>query len=107
MSFFGGLLIRKKTTSPNFCQKCNYDSISFFCSSSECDITYEMDHAYEDLVSKEPSSHEGPRTLTILNREVVFQRTCGRILDSTFNELCRRVRIILFLEILNYVKIYL
>ena len=55
----------------------------------ETDSKYEMDRSYEDLVSKE-KAEEGMRTLNVLNREVVFQRTCGTILDATFNELCKR-----------------
>uniref|UniRef100_A0A1B6CUE1 AAA+ ATPase domain-containing protein n=2 Tax=Clastoptera arizonana TaxID=38151 RepID=A0A1B6CUE1_9HEMI len=31
-----------------------------------------------------------PRTINILGRNVVFNKTCGQILDSTFSELCDR-----------------
>lgn len=32
-----------------------------------------------------------PRTLSIRGRNVSFERTCGQVLDSTFEELCDRV----------------
>lgn len=32
-----------------------------------------------------------PRTINILERNVVFSKTCGQILDTTFSELCDRV----------------
>lgn len=32
-----------------------------------------------------------PKTLTIKGRNVSFQRTCGGVLDTTFEELCDQV----------------
>lgn len=32
-----------------------------------------------------------PRTITHFGRDLTFQKTCGRVLDSTFEELCDRV----------------
>ncbi|KAI0223292.1 AFG1-like ATPase [Lamellibrachia satsuma] len=57
--------------------------------SSECDAKYELDRIYEDLVSKE-KAEEGPYTLTVLGRKVHLSKTCGSIIDCTFDELCMK-----------------
>lgn len=33
-----------------------------------------------------------PRTLIIMQRNLLFQKVCGRVLDASFEELCDRVR---------------
>lgn len=33
-----------------------------------------------------------PRTLSIMGRNVQFNKTCGQVLDCTFADLCERVR---------------
>lgn len=32
-----------------------------------------------------------PKVLTIMGRNVTFNKTCGQVIDATFNELCARV----------------
>lgn len=56
---------------------------------SECDATTEMNKVFKILSSKENDTVR-PKTLTVLGRTVDFQRTCGQVLDSTFNDLCDR-----------------
>lgn len=34
------------------------------------------------------------RTISIRGRNVTFRKTCGQVLDTTFEELCDRVRVI-------------
>ncbi|KAK2144143.1 hypothetical protein LSH36_782g05020 [Paralvinella palmiformis] len=48
-----------------------------------------MDRTYEDLVSR-ANAVEGPRTLNVMNRSVYFPKTCGRILDTSFHDLCMK-----------------
>lgn len=35
----------------------------------------------------------GPRTLTVLGRDVTLRKTCGSIADCTFDELCGAVSV--------------
>ncbi|KAK2179498.1 hypothetical protein NP493_484g00031 [Ridgeia piscesae] len=56
---------------------------------SECDAKYELDRIYEDLVSKE-KAEEGPQTLTVMGRKLHLKKTCGSIVDCTFEELCMK-----------------
>lgn len=35
-----------------------------------------------------------PRTVTHFGRDLTFQKTCGQVLNSSFDELCDRVRIL-------------
>ena len=58
-----------------------------YFSASECDIKYEMDRVYEELVSRS-NGVEGVKHIEVLGRTLTFERTCGRILDTTFHELC-------------------
>ena len=53
------------------------------------------------------STEEGPRELTVMGRKVLLQRTCGRILDTTFHELCIKVNqlLIFFSQIFKVVHI--
>jgi len=38
-----------------------------------------------------------PRIITIRGRNVTFRKTCGQVLDTTFEELCDRVRYFSFI----------
>lgn len=40
-----------------------------------------------------------PKTLTIKGRNVVFNKTCGQVIDATFEELCDRVSDIMYKNI--------
>ena len=34
---------------------------------------------------------EGPRDLQVMGRKLTLQKTCGKLLDVTFNDLCMKV----------------
>lgn len=51
-----------------------------------------MERMFKILCSQENDIIR-PRTITHFGRDLTFQRTCGQVLDSTFEELCDRVRI--------------
>nr|XP_018898640.1 PREDICTED: putative ATPase N2B [Bemisia tabaci] len=48
-----------------------------------------VENIFKQLVANENDIIR-PKTLTILGRDVVFQKVCGQILNSTFAELCDR-----------------
>lgn len=54
-----------------------------------------MDKIFKMLCSMENDIIR-PRTLTIMGRNVTFNKTCGQVIDSTFNELCARVSVNFF-----------
>ncbi|KAF8793127.1 AFG1-like ATPase isoform X1 [Argiope bruennichi] len=56
---------------------------------SESNATRVLDEAFKLLASRENDVIR-PKTLTIKNRNVTLQKTCGRIADCTFKELCDR-----------------
>lgn len=60
-----------------------------YFSAADCDIKYEMDRVYEELVSRSNAA-EGVKHIEVLGRTLTFEKTCGRILDTTFHELCAR-----------------
>lgn len=59
-------------------------------SKSESDADTEMDKIFKFLCSMENDIIR-PRTLTIMGRNVTFKKTCGQVIDTTFDELCARV----------------
>ena len=40
-----------------------------------------------------PIVEVGPRTTIVLGRKVTFKKTCGRILDASFADLCMQVNL--------------
>lgn len=48
----------------------------------------------------------GPRSLTVLGRDVTLQKTCGSIADCTFDELCGRVSVF-SLTFFSFLKIHI
>lgn len=52
-----------------------------------------VDNLFKFLVSQETDTVR-PRVINILGRNVKFAKSCGRVLNSTFEELCDRVCII-------------
>ncbi|CAA9994476.1 unnamed protein product [Nesidiocoris tenuis] len=56
---------------------------------SESDADTEMDKIFKFLCSMENDIIR-PRTLTIMGRNVTFKKTCGQVIDTTFDELCAR-----------------
>lgn len=59
---------------------------------SKTDAKAQMERMFKILCSQENDIIR-PRTITHFGRDLTFQRTCGQVLDSTFEELCDRVRI--------------
>lgn len=53
------------------------------------DATSDVDKVFKYLCSKENDVVRS-RTISIRGRNVTFERTCGQVLDSTFEELCDR-----------------
>lgn len=63
-----------------------------------------MNRAFKVLCSQENDTIR-PRTITHLGRDLTFKRTCGQVLDSSFDELCDRVSICFdFLQNFKYLK---
>lgn len=62
---------------------------SFYFVKSESDADKELDRLFKVLASQENDIIR-PRVLTIKGRNVEFHKTCGRILDASFSELCDR-----------------
>ncbi|GFS43958.1 AFG1-like ATPase [Trichonephila inaurata madagascariensis] len=60
-----------------------------FFVASESNAKRELDEAFKVLASQE-NDVVRPKTLTIKNRNVKLQKTCGRVADCTFVELCDR-----------------
>lgn len=55
---------------------------------------------FEDAIKRLTNNENDtvrPRTLVIMQRNLIFQRICGQVLDASFKELCDRVRFSLFL----------
>ncbi|OXA50916.1 putative ATPase N2B [Folsomia candida] len=57
--------------------------------SEKCDADAEMDSLFKFLSSKENDTVR-PKILTIKGRNVTFEKTCGQVVDCTFDELCDR-----------------
>lgn len=55
-----------------------------------------VDNLFKFLISKENDTVR-PRVINIMGRNVKFGKSCGRILDSTFDELCDRVSLLVCL----------
>lgn len=53
------------------------------------DAANDVDKVFKYLCSKENDVIR-PRTISIRGRNVTFRKTCGQVLDSTFEELCDR-----------------
>ena len=64
-----------------------------FFRKSSGDANQKMDSTFKLLCSQENDMIR-PRTITHFGRDLTFSRTCGQVLDSTFNELCDRVILI-------------
>ena len=58
--------------------------------SFEDDADKHLDRLFKLIASRENDTIR-PKTLTIKERNVTFAKTCGRVCDSTFGELCDRV----------------
>lgn len=56
---------------------------------SECDTDEELNKIFKLLCSRE-NDVVRPRILTILGRNVTFGKTCGQVMDTSFDEVCDR-----------------
>lgn len=73
------------------------------------DAVNDLDKVFKYLCSMENDVIRS-RTISIRGRNVTFRKTCGQVLDSTFEELCDRVKYLLFhlyVYILYRSKLYL
>lgn len=59
-------------------------------SKSQMDADGAMDKLFKVLCSQENDMIR-PKTFTHFGRNISFAKTCGQVLDSTFDELCDRV----------------
>lgn len=62
---------------------------------SKCNADDELNRVFKILSSQE-NDVVRPRTITHLGRDLKFDKTCGQVLFSTFDDLCDRVRINLY-----------
>ncbi|ROT81185.1 putative ATPase N2B [Penaeus vannamei] len=65
------------------------DTQKVFFVKSECDAEAEIKLLFKIMISEETDVVR-PRTLTYSGRNVTFEKTCGGVLNSTFEELCNR-----------------
>lgn len=56
---------------------------------TECDANKVINQLFKHLSTFE-NDVVRPRTIRFMGRNIIFQRACGQILDSTFDELCDR-----------------
>ena len=61
----------------------------------------QLDRLFKILANRENDLIR-PKTLTIKERNVTFNKTCGRLADCTFDELCDRVRHDTILSFINF-----
>lgn len=61
----------------------------------------QLDRLFKILANRENDLIR-PKTLTIKERNVTFNKTCGRLADCTFDELCDRVRRHTILSFINF-----
>ncbi|XP_030381208.1 putative ATPase N2B isoform X2 [Scaptodrosophila lebanonensis] len=81
------------------CQLSKLDSIDYRRIAQSGDTNYfvkgqtdadaDMNRMFKILCAEENDVIR-PRTITHFGRDLTFQRTCGQVLDSTFDELCNR-----------------
>lgn len=57
---------------------------------SKCNADEELNRMFKILSSQE-NDVVRPRTITHLGRDLKFEKTCGQVLFSTFDDLCDRV----------------
>lgn len=57
---------------------------------TECNADDELNRVFKILGTQE-NDIVRPRIITHLGRDLKFSKTCGQVLDSTFDELCDQV----------------
>lgn len=79
---------------PYACESIVSDCLLLFCSKSQgaSDANASMDKLFKVLCSQENDMIR-PKTFTHFGRNITFAKTCGQVLDSTFDELCDKVAI--------------
>lgn len=68
----------------------NHNMIIFFRNSELTPDNNAVDNLFKFLISKENDTVR-VRVINIMGRNVKFAKSCGRVLDTTFEELCDRV----------------
>lgn len=61
-----------------------------FFSKTECDADAELNRVFK-ILSTQENDIVRPRIITHLGRDLKFDKTCGQILFSTFDDLCNKV----------------
>lgn len=69
--------------------------MNFLNRKSECNADEELNRVFKILSSQE-NDVVRPRTITHLGRDLKFEKTCGQVLFSTFDDLCDRVCLTVF-----------
>jgi len=57
---------------------------------SKSNVDAEMDKAFRELAAKQYDTVIKPATLRVMSRTLVFPKTCGTLLDTDFETLCRQ-----------------
>lgn len=66
-------------------------AVFLYYSTSQSGSSEAVDRIFKTLTATQTDTVR-PKRLRIKGREVDFSKTCGKILDTTFDELCKRVR---------------
>lgn len=57
---------------------------------AKSNVDAEMDKAFRELAAKQYDTVIKPATLRVMSRTLVFPKTCGTLLDTDFDSLCRQ-----------------
>jgi len=57
---------------------------------AKSNVDAEMDQAFRELAAKQYDTVIKPGTLRVMSRTLVFPKTCGTLLDTDFDALCRQ-----------------
>jgi len=57
---------------------------------AKSNVNAEMDKAFRELAAKQYDTVIKPGTLRVMSRTLVFPKTCGTLLDTDFDQLCRQ-----------------
>jgi len=57
---------------------------------AKSNVDAEMDKAFRELAAKQYDTVVKPSTLRVMSRTLVFPKTCGTLLDTDFESLCRQ-----------------
>jgi len=63
---------------------------TYFVQSPTCDVDAQMEKAFAELSRKQYDTVVKPTTVSVMSRSLVFPKTCGTLLFTSFEELCRK-----------------